>query len=76
MLVERLKDTGRNKHPGLGTVGSREGAAKNDQCGCLWLGRGSRGPNALLSSVYSELVGHVNHPWRLGLAHVSGSRGE
>lgn len=24
---------------------------------------------------YSELAGHVHHPRRLGLAHVSGSRG-
>lgn len=25
---------------------------------------------------YSELVGHINHPRRLGLAHISRSRGE
>lgn len=42
----------------------------------LWgWGRASQGLMLSRLLFYSELAGHVNHPRRLGLAHVSGSRG-
>lgn len=37
-----IEDTGKNKHPGIGTVSSWEGVANSDQCGWCWLGRGPR----------------------------------